>query len=98
MSSDDKFQQYKRRLQTLKDRLVSFCPVCGGNDFSLTLGTQAASGISIGRYNPGDINPLIVLGCDSCSETILILDENDSNILLEEYLRVFYQSFNFSLI
>jgi hypothetical protein len=47
---------------------------CESTELSWTLGTRVASGIADGRLSGHDVTPLLVLGCDECSETIATID------------------------
>lgn len=51
------------------------CPNCDGDRFSWSLSTRLSSSAPLdGQLNSHDVIPILVLGCDDCSETIRIVE------------------------
>jgi hypothetical protein len=57
------------------------CPNCGSDQLSAALDTEVtATGVGDGRLKANEVRPMIVVGCDTCSETLAILRDPDIDI------------------
>lgn len=50
----------------------SECRQCGGTSFTWFGHTRNKSQVVEGRLRSGDVEAVVVLGCDECSETLLV--------------------------
>ena len=59
-------------------RAATQCPECESTELFWTLDTQVtATGVADGRLRSSEVRPVLVQGCDECSETIEILTDED---------------------
>lgn len=64
-------------LSALTDVLAAVCPECGSADTQWHCSQHTDSGVVDGRLRMHEVNARFFLGCNSCSETIRIIDGDD---------------------
>ena len=58
------------------------CKECGSDQLSWSSSVQNTSGVVEGRLRSHEIRPIFFLGCDECSETLLIISGDEvANIM-----------------
>lgn len=60
------------------------CPNCGSENLTLSAKPYSATNVVDGRLKMNEISVHYVLGCDSCSETIKVLTEDQVSLSVKE--------------
>lgn len=58
------------------------CKECGESDLVWQASSEIKNGIVQGKLNTSDVNNIFFLGCEYCSETLGVVDEDDVADLL----------------
>lgn len=53
------------------------CPECGESKLSWQAYNSNTSGVAEGRLRTNDVTCNFILGCDYCSETIMVIDADE---------------------
>lgn len=72
---------------TIEATAITECRECGSKDLSWFSSNTIRNDIQQGRLNTNDVQCLFVLGCNACSETLLILGADAVAKLLNEQTR-----------
>lgn len=65
--------------------LAGSCPECGSADTEWSCGQQTNSCVADGRLRMGEVITIFTLGCNSCSETIRIIDGDEVARIMNQY-------------
>lgn len=58
-------------------RIPKICKECGGTDLAWYAFSWHNSGIADGRLRLNEVQPMFGLGCEECSETLLVLPASE---------------------
>lgn len=61
---------------------LDFCKECGSKDASWQAGVRNTSGVQDGRLRSHDLQPVFILGCNFCSETLKVVSGDNMAALL----------------
>ena len=53
------------------------CSNCGSNDLEFSLNVKTPNYIADGRLRANECQPIAVLGCKECSETLAVYEEHE---------------------
>ena len=64
---------------------IDECSNCSSRELTWYSGLQNTSGVVEGRLRTCEINPIFYLGCDECSETLKVVNGDESASLLNSF-------------
>lgn len=68
------------------------CPECEGDDLSVTIDRYNSTSVVDGRLRLHDVGVHLIIGCESCSETVGVIPSHDADSFLTANLDNFVAS------
>lgn len=65
---------------------ITDCRVCGSDALTWAIHSKNDSGVQEGRLRSSEVQCLFVLGCDECSETLLVVNADTVAMAMNEAL------------